>query len=139
MEIKNKITDTISNRAIVLNFNDDNMLYTPIKDTNLIRLGNLLFDTKQNFDKYNKCDRSMQELADEVGTTRKKMFAFLRSLNLIKGTEASAEYIAMDYFTERQYVIQNPNFSKNVNQISVTPKGVKMIKSLIKLLNPAVI
>jgi excisionase family DNA binding protein len=123
-----------------LNFDEESgRYYTPIDKVGLVRMGELAFPDEQNRDWYLASNRSMKDLALELSTSRPKLFSFLRDLNIIIDREVNAKYISLGYFEERSYSIDKPNFNKTVNLISVTPKGAKVIKELIKILNPAVI
>jgi phage antirepressor YoqD-like protein len=82
---------------------------------------------------------SMAETAEKIGTGRNKLYAFLRKHGIFNGTKVKPEFLFMGYFEERSCQIQKGNFSKRVNLISVTPKGLRMISQLAKLLNPKAI
>jgi hypothetical protein len=125
---------------------ESNMLYVPIKDTNLIRLGELIFESEEYLERYKKCNRSLNEAALELGTSTAKLINFLRKHELLceiheddieeQYIEPQPEYIMMGYFLQGYYD-EHYRFHKVFNDVTVTPKGMEAIKQLIKLLNPS--
>ncbi len=75
---------------------------------------------------------SLQDVADQLKTSKRELIAWLRRYNLIKGMKAAPEFVLMGYFT--QHKLQLKHINKEVDIIHITSKGVSFLKKLRKIL-----
>ena len=85
-----------------------------------------------------RCIYSINDIVSLVGNphlnSEKKMFSFLRKYGILSDMTPQAELIARNFFTIEFRHIKNGNFSKTVQVVRVSPKGVKFIIKFAKLI-----
>lgn len=82
---------------------------------------------------------TFQETAELIGTSRVKLFKFLRRFGIIKGEDICPEALIHEYFIVQRKEFRIGGANKYYNFFLVTPSGVVFIKKLIKLLNPSIL
>jgi len=94
-----------------------------------------------NYEIGNRDTRYIYSIGDIVSlvnhpqlNTRNKMFSFLRKYGMLNNMLPLPELISKGYFTIEFHHIKNGNFSKTVQVVRVSPKGVKFLIKFAKLI-----
>jgi prophage antirepressor-like protein len=77
--------------------------------------------------------QTMNEVAKAFGWGRNRLFAFLRKKGiLMKNNLPYQDYLESGYFEVREVITQRGEFTVNVTQTLVTPKGIDFIGRLLR-------